>query len=321
MSDELSTKGVNSYGKVYNFDDASVQRQFRDVPVGHYFVIQEKIDGSQFSARVDSDGNLFMRSKGVQVFPENAGMFEAGVQTVQDLHKMGLMKPEWTYRFEYLSKPKHNCLEYGRVPRKHLVLIEVERDDYSHLKPTELWNEALQFGIDAVPIIWEGYKLPTRKHLEKMLDRESILGKVKIEGIVIKAIEDRHDKDGKMLKAKIVCAEFKERQKKDWKKSNPTQKDIVQRLISELAVDARYDKAIQALRERGELTDTVQDIGPLMKHLATDMGDEQAEYVREELFKHFWPQIVRGANGAFPQYYKDHLKEKLLGDEEDESAT
>src|SRR5690242_11376793 len=78
-------------------------------------LVEEKIDGSQFSFGISTVGELAIRSKGAQMHidaPEK--MFQKAADTVKELKDV--LTPGWTYRAEYLAKPKHNTLAYDRVP-------------------------------------------------------------------------------------------------------------------------------------------------------------------------------------------------------------
>jgi len=82
--------------------------------------VTEKIDGSQFAfGRVN--GELYLRSKGAQLYTENPEkMFAeaiAYVGQIQDRLPEGMI-----FYAEYLKKPKHNTLKYERVPKNHLML-------------------------------------------------------------------------------------------------------------------------------------------------------------------------------------------------------
>lgn len=113
--------------------------------------------------------------------------------------------------------------------------------------------------------------------------------------------------DKKILIGKFVSAAFKEKHAGEWRESNPTKADVVEFLVTQLKTDARGRKAIQHLREAGQITDTPQDIGPLLKEIKADIEREETDAVKEALFKHFWPQIARGSTAGFPEWYKKEL--------------
>lgn len=298
---------VGAYGKVWSFIDSSIRRQFTgDVE------IEEKVDGSQFSVRVDSEGNRTYRSKGVQVYPEDPHMFAAAIEGSR---KMDLL-PGHTYRFEYLSKEKHNTLSYGRVPRNNLILFEVESDDYEVWDYEDLVAYADNLhNIEVVPLLYKG-PLPSLDYIEEIIaNTESVLGNEKIEGVVIKDRSLRHNQDGKALKAKVVSSAFKERHQKGWKEQNPQTKNIVDQIIDTLTTDARYTKAVQTIRDRGELQNAVQDIGPCIKVIQQDLSEEDTEYIKDQLFKHAMPKISRGVSQGFPFWYKERLAEMVKEEE------
>ncbi len=72
--------------------------------------MEEKVDGSQFSFGI-FNGEIKCRSKGAQLVidaPEK--MFIPAVNVVRELAP--LLKDGWTYRGEFLGRPKHNTLCY-----------------------------------------------------------------------------------------------------------------------------------------------------------------------------------------------------------------
>ena len=290
---------IPSYSKVYQFGHREV-RDILDGPV----VIEEKIDGSQFSFGM-IDGRLQCRSKGKEIFieaPEK--MFGPAVETAKRLAP--LLVPGWIYRGEYLQKPKHNTLAYGRIPAQHIILFDVMTAPETYLCP--LAPEAARLGLECVPV-YSGGNVKI-EDIDQFLSRESILGG-KIEGVVIKNYS-KFTEDGKLATAKVVSEQFKERHRGEWKVSNPSNSDFVQVVIASLRTDARYRKAVQHLRERGELHGDPEDIGPLLKKLGKDTYAEESEQLKEVLFKHFWPKIQRGICSGFPEWYKRHLAGEVL---------
>ncbi len=267
-------------------------------------VVQEKVDGSQFSFALTGDG-LLMRSKGQTVYPENAQMFDkavAAAQAVADKLVTG-----WVYRAEYLMKPKHNTLLYGRVPQNNLALYDVETGLAEFAPAAQVADEAARLGLDVVPTFYEG-EVTDLDTLKGFLSRESFLGGGLVEGVVIKNYT-LFTADKKVAMGKLVSADFLERHSKEWRKSNPTQGDIVDQLIVEYRTEARWRKAIQHMAERGELQNAPQDIGALLKEVGIDVRKEETEAISAALFKAFWPRIQRGITAGLPEWYKTQLAE------------
>lgn len=294
---------IPSYGKVWNFQDAAVRNQF-----GDFVDIEEKIDGSQFSVMREMDGSLSFRSKNVQVHPEAAGMFAAAVEAAQRLHNYQNFRRRLVFRFEYLAAKRHNTLDYDRVPEHHLMLYEIEDELAGQVFSRPQMEEmARNHNMEVVPLIYTG-PLPSFAKLDEMLDRESTLGGEKIEGLVIKARDRRHDTDGKMLKAKYVSPAFKERHQSNGNPGGDVgSKDMVATLIASLSTEARYAKALQAVRDEGNLTYSLKDIGKIIARVQDDVAVEEEAYIKEALFAWAKRRVLRGVSQGVPQWYKDQL--------------
>jgi hypothetical protein len=294
-------------------------------------VVEEKLDGSQFSFGVFKEwlptagggvvqqNVLKIRSKGVVMnveAPEK--MFNKAVETVKDLADRWLLNEGWTYRAEYLAKPKHNALAYDRAPNGFLAIFDINLAEESYLPYEAKAAEALRLGLDVVPLIYQG-RIASIEQFRPMLDRVSFLGGQKIEGVVVKNY-NRFGPDKKVLMGKFVSEAFKEIHGGEWKKANPTHSDIVEQITASLATPARWVKAVQHLRERGALEDSPKDIGPLLKEIGTDVHAECADEVRDALFKWAWPRIQRGIIRGFPEWYKGELLKRQFDQEMDHAA-
>lgn len=296
-----SLKGLNSYPSIYNLGHAALA-DLLDGPV----VVEEKIDGSQFSFGL-IDGELRCRSKGAKIeVSEPEGMFKRGVEVAQGLD----LTPGWTYRGEYLQKPKHNTLAYGRIPTHHVILFDINTGLETYLSPEEKRAEAGRLGLEVVPVVHVG-PLTSFEQFTQIVEQESVLGGVAMEGVVIKNYA-KFGPDKKALMGKYVREAFRELHAKEWKASNPTKTDVVESLIEELRTEARWHKAIQHLRDAGLLQHAPQDIGPLLREIPADIEKECADLIKERLFQWAWPQIKRGVTGGFPQWYKDALAKSMF---------
>ena len=84
-------KMIGSYPQVFNIGHRAIADLFLD-PV----LVQEKIDGSQFSfcRVVDHEvWTVYFRSKGATVLPEAPGMFKLAVEIIQPIAPNLLPKP------------------------------------------------------------------------------------------------------------------------------------------------------------------------------------------------------------------------------------
>lgn len=283
--------------------------------VGEVVNAEEKIDGSQFSWGL-IDGELRARSKGKELDPYRPAekLFELACQTVVRLAPE--LTPGWTYRGEFLAKPRHNHLTYSRVPASHLIVFDVNRDEQDYLSYDEKKAEAERLGLECVPLLWTG-TWTSADQLSVLLSQESQLGGPTIEGVVIKPVSGNvWGLDHKLLMAKFVSEVFKEEQKKTWRSSNPTTADIVDLIASMFSTEARWRKAVQHLRENGELESSPRDIGKLIQEVPMDIMSDARDEIADRLFSHFWPQIRRKAVCGLPEWYKRELLENLFTSED-----
>jgi len=294
---------IHSYSTIY----ALGHRAIADLLTGPV-VVEEKVDGSQFSMS-KVNGELSCRSKGADLIleaPEK--MFIPAIETAKSLD----LKDGWVYRGEYLKTPKHNTLAYDRTPVKHVVLYDVETGPQCFLTPAEKKAEGDRLGLEVVPLIYEGM-ITDLEAVRAMIDRTSYLGGCKIEGVVLKNYA-LFTPDKKMACAKLVCDGFKEKNSENWKSSNPGAQDVIQLIINSLRTEARWAKAVQHLRDAGQLTGTPRDIGNLIKEAQADIEKEEKEWIAEQLLKNALPQILRSSIAGLPEWYKNQLAQNAFTD-------
>lgn len=298
----------HSYPKIYNLGHAVLKELLAD-PV----IIEEKIDGSQISFGKFGD-ELKIKSKSAEIRPEHPEkMFKLAVEQIKK--RFHLLQEGWTYRGEYLNKPKHNALAYDRVPQGSIILFDITIGEESYLPYLLKKDEANRIDLEIVPI-FTIYPHSTENYL-LLLEIISCLGGQKIEGFVVKNYH-RFGPDKKVLMGKFVSESFKEIHKVSWKSDNPRQNDILFLLNETYRHPARWNKALQHLAEEGKLTDSLKDIGPAMKEIAQDIGKECEQEIKDTLYKWAWPHIHRGVTRGFPEWYKEQLLKKQF---EDNSCT
>lgn len=197
-------------------------------------------------------------------------------------------------------------MAYDAVPEGHLLVFDIERQENDFLSYDEKAQEAESVGLacsprfDAAPDDMEA--------LEALLSTESCLGGTTIEGVVIKNY-GRFGKDKKILAGKYVSERFKETHKTEWKAQNPAAGDVVESIIRAHRTDARWEKAVQHLRDRGELEGADRDIGKLIKEVQRDIEEECREAIAESLVRWAMPKVKRGVSGGVAEWYKRRLAE------------
>jgi hypothetical protein len=314
-------KAVPSYGKILTIGSAFTENAL----VGPV-VIQEKVDGSQFAFGMNEYGELLMRSKGAPLFEDQyADMFMEAVQFAVTLKGKLKGKSDMWFYCEYLQKPKHNTLKYENTPKNHLVLFDIVHKG-AYQSRVVLEEMAVLLDIDVIPELWKGdladYLLnkygdekgnSTPGDFLKGLAETtpSYLGGETVEGLVIKNYTQTIMLGGNLfpLFTKHVREAFKERHSVDWKIRQP--KDSLQTWMEGFKSEARWQKAILHSREKGTLTQSPKDIGPLLKEIQQDIKDEETENIKNYLYKCFIDDICRKAVFRFPEWYKELLMSNL----------
>lgn len=298
-------EGFPSYPKVYNLGHRALDGLF-DAPV----IVQEKIDGSQINFRWDESEQLHVRSKGTWQYGgpnhrvEPDGQFKPAVD-----HLLGISggtPSGLIFRGETLAKPKHNTLAYERTPAGHIVLFDVVSDGWHRDPELSAWADDL--GVDVVDeretIVTD---LPGLENLVEAT--KPMLGGDHVEGLVFKRF-DKFDTDGKPLMGKLVRAEFREKHEKEWKGEKKGPREVVQTLIGSLNTEARFEKAVQHLRDDGLIEDDPRDIGRLMVEVKRDVLAEETDWIKDQLWAAFRKDIERGVGRGLPEWYKARLAER-----------
>lgn len=287
------------YGSVYNPGHPATQELFEGE-----VVITEKVDGSRVSWRVDEDGNIGIKSKNAYRDLDNPqDLFEPAVTYVKNnVHKF---QPGWIYRGEVIKGTGHNVLQYEREPKNGVVLFDVERGRQDFLPPYELEEEANRIDLEHAPVLYQGeadgwnWVKDQGWHKE-----ESFLGGVEREGFVIKNYNRFDPSTKKILKGKIVRDDFKEKLDKKWSKNK---KGVVQRIAETYGTDARFQKAVQTLREDGHINNEMSDLEHLFPQVQQDIKEEAKEEIKELLWDEYWGDIKRRATAPLPEWYKERL--------------
>jgi hypothetical protein len=271
--------------------------------------VTEKIDGSQFSFG-KFNGVIGCRSKGCELYFDNPeGMFKKGIEYVQSIADK-LPDNTWYYG-EFLGSRKHNILAYDREPKNNIILFAVCDNKLNFRPPTDEDCDLLQ--VERVPVLFKG-KVEDLEMFNKLLDIESVLGGQKVEGVVVKDYSREMMIGGQvipLMSGKYVSEDFKEKHQTGWDKEHRA-KGRIDLFLEQFATEARWHKAIQHLRERGELDESPRDIGKLMKEINQDVTEEEKESIKDFLWGEYKGELARKVGRGFPEWYKRQLLENSL---------
>ncbi len=300
---------IPSFPKIFAIGSRQTERLFFSE-----VEITEKIDGSQIGFGV-LDGQLCIRSKGAQLYLDNPEkMFAPAIEVIKDRLDRGLLKPGMCYYGEYLKTERHNIIRYGRIPNNHIMLFGV----YDSLTDTYHNYDVIKFAADqleleAVPLIFKG-QITSVEELKSNLSRISELGKEKIEGFVVKNYAENLMMGSRVipvLMGKYVSEDFKEVHKKEWK-SEKTGGGKWESYKHGFKTNARWVKAVHFMRDSGTITWSPKDIGNMIKHIQSDILEEEAENIKQWLFDNFKGEILRESTKGFPEWYKNYLLEQAV---------
>lgn len=302
------SNGLISFPKIFPIGQDYISKLFHG-PVE----VTEKIDGSQFIAG-KLNGELVMRSKGAMIYDfENRNPNDLFYPVIQHFLSIADILPEGRIFFgETLCRPKHNTLTYERVPKNHFMLFAVGNIHHQFCQNYEDladWAEFLD--TDVVPCLYYG-EITNPEGLRELMDKESVLGGPKMEGVVIKNYQQPFLLCGQpipVMAGKYVSEAFKEVHRGTWAKEH-TAGGKWQAFKAGYNTEARWDKAIQHLEEAGELVHEPRDIGKLIAEIQRDITEEEKETIKNFLWNHYGKEVLRTACFGFPEYYKSKLLER-----------
>jgi hypothetical protein len=165
-------------------------------------------------------------------------------------------------------------------------------------------------GIEVVQLL-DYIEVTSADQLKSYLIKTSQLGGPQIEGVVVKNYAHDiviADQWVPFIQGKHVSEAFKEKNGSGWKKNSG--KGKIETMMDFLRSDeARWMKAVAALRDQDLLKNDPSDIGSLLKHINQDFIEEEGEMTAYHLWEIYKKDILRAVTQGFPQWYKDMLME------------
>lgn len=293
---------ILEYGKVTRAGQNRDHSPVLEKPGAALVLIQEKLDGSQFSFGVVEDGTFHCRSKNQALDPAvPPAMFAKAVYTALCAAKSGFLVPGVTYYAEAFQSKRHNVLMYEREPVGGMVLFEAVNKEEPRLRYPPHWmdNASKLIGCEVAQVVYEG-TLPDNETLLELMKKPSQLGGI-MEGVVIKVVAHPH-------RWKVVADLFKEvRHAHGAGKGPKVQDDPVRTVARAFCTPARYEKARQSLAERGLLKGTPEDIGKLISTVRKDLFEEESDNIARALFAAQQKQIGNAAVAGLADWYMGRI--------------
>jgi hypothetical protein len=179
------------------------------------------------------------------------------------------------------------------------------------------WADALD--VDVVPLLYQGKVSNPEMVIDMVKNTTSYLGGQMVEGVVVKNYKPwlfMGQILTPVMAGKYVSEAFKETHNKDWKKLN-TGKGKFEELKDKYRSEARWDKAIMRLKEEGNYTGSLKDIGAIIKIVRLDILEEERDNIKHDLWAIYKDDVLRGVTNGIPQWYKEKL---LIGDTDESES-
>lgn len=300
---KIPLQDMRAFPKIFHIGAPEITSLFTGI-----VEVTEKVDGSQIGFGKRENGELIIRSKGRVIYDGGSyhedKLFKSAINQI--LSVADVIKPGYFFYGEAVTRNKHNTLNYGKTPTGFIALYGVLTPDGWVSEHETLRAYASALGIDVVPLLHSG-KVEDKAQLDELLTKDSFLGNEKIEGIVVKNYgQSSTFAHSTECFGKYVREGFKER---NGAANQHTKGNDLLELVSAFATEARWQKAIQHLRDDGKLTMSPKDIGPLILEIHKDLELEEGGFIKEALYKIFIKQIRGNTTKGFPEYWKQKLLE------------
>ena len=282
--------------------------------------LSEKVDGSQCRIEL-TDESVMVGSKNQGI--ADPGMFEIAHEQGERIHS----ETDWrtlgdhvTLFCEFLETPKHNTIKYDRVPLNHLYLFGAMLGT-DHMVTGGLIEMAKHLVIDP-PNILDCKLIESAEELKEFMTRESYLGGSTVEGVVIKNYNRTYDPlqvhsqefIGYPMTAKYVNKDFTAANAKQW--NTISRKTGVDAIIERFFIGDRFNKAIQHVREEGNITYMKKDLQYLIPEFFDDLMDEKKEAMTNMIMGEVFKVIKRRASHYVVQSYIEYLTERQFSGDE-----
>lgn len=282
----------------------------------HPVEISEKIDGSQCRIHLTDD---LVQCGSKNVTPADEKMFRIAHQQAERIWNERIWRThgsDVTLFAEFLNKEKHNVLAYDRVPLNNLYLFGAISDD-KHLQTSELIELAADLQIESPNIFASQKIVESQVDIEEFLELQSVLGDIKVEGVVIKQYNETYPAllastqafFGYPMAGKLVRDDFKERLNKEWSGKKQRETPLA-KVATEFFTDARFHKAIQHLEDEGKITYEMSDLKDIIPEFYNDLVDEEHDEIVKLAMMDFWRQLKRKSDNFAVQEWKKYLIEQ-----------
>lgn len=290
-----------------------------DITYGKQFIMEEKIDGSNFRFSFNKESGVKVGSKNVDMTDTSPQMFKSAIDWVYEeinqeayRHILEFLNADEIIIYgEFLAKPHHNAIIYSRIPQHNIILFDVMVDgNYGNYDVLRYCGNVL--GLEIVPELQTKSEMFSIGELSQIVNNtKSVLGDTLIEGVVVKSYDSRMHirKHDYPFMVKYVRDEFKELNRQNWKQQKADE-NPVQHILNAINKEKVWEKARQHAKDDGKLEGRMQDMRVLFDYLNTDIEHQWKEAMKEELWTVFEREIQSRMSKGFPEWYKESISHK-----------
>ena len=283
----------------------------QNIDLTNRIIIQEKVDGSQFTVYKDRNNQLHYYNKNKERDGKGKPFLNAflSIQGKEDMFEVG-----YFYHGEAMTSRLTNTNEYERVPNCFWIIYEIVREDNTVLSPEEMEIALKDTPFETVKIFYDNkHEEPTDltvvvdKIMKDIENKRLVSGLGGIpEGCVVKVINVLKKDKYSTTRYKYVREEFQEANHTKKKRlPQVSDQDFIQELGSIYNTDARFQKAIQHLQERNCWKDNIEkNIPGLVDELDRDLIKEELDEIKNLLFIRFWPEISKASRAGLQDFLK-----------------
>lgn len=274
-------------------------------------IVQEKLDGSNFGFYY-KNGDIIFQSRNNCLGENPDKMFQPAIDSVRLGLDVAFDKLENYQDYVFYGEALGNGKIKYDTPTKFVLYDVYNREIDEWLTDEKVTDLAYRLGFATVHVIYAG-KWQGFDHIKSLLGK-SYYGDAQAEGVVVKAYylqgtyTDKETGDVgtytiPYYMGKLVTAEYQEFNKT--KTAIDEVDDPLSVIAQQFVTQARIDKAIARLIEQGNTEYKPHDI---VAEVNRDVKKEEADTIKEQLFKAFWGPIGRRmAQGVLDLYQPERV--------------
>ena len=292
--------------------DAAKAKHLKNIDTTQRVIIQEKIDGSQFTiCRKGNEVHYYNKHK--KKDPRGSTFRNSWLYLQGKTH---FLKEHYSYHGEALRTRQSNTVAYERCP--FWVIYEIVRPDNTILTPEEMDELLKDTPFETVQILYDNGGTGAVENkadidlaaITTKLMAQIEAGEIKSslggtpEGFVLKVLNAPHKDRTKISRFKFVRKAFKEaNSSKRERLPEVSDEEFIQALGDVYNCEPRFQKAVQHLQEDDRWgTDMDKNIHPMVDELDNDLLKQDIDEIKTQLFIRFFPQISKAARVGLREF-------------------